>query len=204
MLTRDENHIYRWNKVITSGVNEILKASGVVNFDHIPADKREIGMHFGRVIHATTSLWDADKLDYDLVVANDKDAEFKVIPFLNGWRKFRKDYNISKSKIISNEKMLYSKERIFAGQHDRVIRIQDFTMLDIKLYANSKSGGDLQTAGYSILWDENYPKKKIKNRIVVKLTPNDYGINVFSNKSDYYDFLVALQCHNLRKKRGLL
>ena len=204
MLTRDENHIYRWNKIIVPGANEILKASGIVSFDHIPVDKREIGMHNGRVVHATTSLWDAEKLDYDFVVANDKDAEFKVIPYLEGWMKFRKDYNITKSKIISNEKMLYSKERIFAGQHDRVIRIQDFTMLDIKMYANSKMGGDLQTAGYSILWDENYPKKKIKNRIVVRLVPNDYGIFVYKNKSDYYDFLVCLQMHNLKKKRGLL
>ncbi len=204
MLIRDENHIYRENSVIVPGVNEILKASGIVNYDHIPADTRAGGMHFGRVIHATTSLWDNNKLDYDFVVANDKNTEFKVIPYLNGWRKFRKDYNITKTKIISNEKMLYSKEKIFAGQHDRVILIQDFTMLDIKLYADSKSGGDLQTAGYSILWDENYPKKKIKNRIVVKLVPNNYGITVYSNKSDYYDFLVCLQCHNLKAKRGLL
>lgn len=204
MLTRDENHIYRWNKIIVPGANEILKASGIVSFDHIPADKREIGMHNGRVVHATTSLWDAEKLDYDFVVANDKDAEFKVIPYLNGWRKFRKDYNITKSKIISNEKMLYSKERIFAGQHDRVIRINDFTMLDIKMYIDAKMGGDLQTAGYWILWDENYPKRKIRNRIVVRLIPNDYGITVYKNNSDRYDFLVCLQMHNLKKKRGLL
>lgn len=205
MLTRDDNHIYRWNSVTTPGVNEILKASGVVNFDHIPEDKREIGMHFGKVIHATTSLWDQDKLDYDFVVANDKEAEVKVIPYLNGWIKFRKDYNITKSRIVSNEKMLYSKERIFAGQHDRVFRIgYDFTMLDIKMNIDAKFGADLQTAAYSILWDENYPKKKIKNRIVVRLTPDNYGISVYKNKSDYYDFLVALQCWNLRKKRGLL
>ena len=202
MLTFDEGkHIYYWDGMHVPGVNEILKATGIVSFDHIPPAKREIGMHFGKVIHATTSLWDDNKLDYDFVVANDERNEIKVIPYLNGWRKFRKDYNIT---IVSNEQKLYSKKYRFAGTHDRVIIINHHVMLDIKSYFDSKSGADLQTAGYSLLWDEIHPNEKIKERIILRLMPDEYRVTVYKDRSDKYDFLCCLQMHNLKLKRGLL
>ncbi|GAG62840.1 unnamed protein product, partial [marine sediment metagenome] len=86
----------------------------------------------------------------------------------------------------------------------RVIKREEgYILPDIKLYVDSKMGADLQTAGYSILWDENYPEYKIKQRMIVRLFPNDYGITFYKNKSDKYDFLVCLQMYNLKKKRGL-
>ena len=183
------------------GVNEILLASGISNFDHIPAHKREAGMHFGRVNHRVCELDDIDDLDLDWVIENDLNTEYKVQPYLNGWRKFKRE---SGCKIISIEQKLYSR-RVFAGRHDRVIKLNGVnTMLEIKMYLDSKGGADLQLAGYSLLWDENYPAERIKNRIAVRLTPENYQIVPYRNKSDKNDFLLALQMWNLKSKRGLL
>jgi len=77
-------------------------------------------------------------------------------------------------------------------------------MLDIKSYIDSKGGTDLQLAGYEILWNENYPKERIKNRIAVRLTPENYQIVPYGNKSDKNDFICCLQNHNLKLKRGLI
>ena len=201
MLTYvDEGHKYYWNGLNVPGVNEILIASGISSFDKIPIYLREAGMHFGTVIHKTCELWDKDDLDLDWVRENDLNTDYKVQPFLNGWIKFRKE---SGCKIISIEQMLYSK-RGFAGRLDRVIILNDVTLLDIKTYVDSKGGTDLQLAGYSILWDENYPAERIKNRIAVRLTPENYQIVPYRNKSDKNDFLLALQMYNLRKRRGLI
>ena len=202
MLTYvDEGHKYYWNGLNVPGVNEILIASGISSFDKIPIYLREAGMHFGKVIHKTCELWDNDDLDLDWVIENDLNTEYKVQPFLNGWIKFRKE---SGCKIISIEQMLYSK-RGFAGRLDRVIILNDvYTLLEIKKYVDSKGGTDLQLAGYSILWDENYPAERIKNRIAVRLTPENYQIVPYRNKSDRNDFLLALQMYNLRKRRGLI
>ena len=125
-------------------------------------------MHFGKVIHSTCQLYDENDLDMDWITENDLNTEYKVMPYLNGWIKFRRDYSI---KIMSIEQKLYSEQYNFAGRHDRVIIINEYTMLDIKSYVNSKTGADLQTAGYTILWDENNPLEKIRERIVVRLVP---------------------------------
>ena len=203
MLTYiDEGHKYYWDGLNVPGVNEILLASGISSFDHIPAHKREAGMHFGKVIHSVCELHDKDDLDLDWVIENDLNTEYKVRPYLKGWIKFVRE---SGCKIISIEQKLYSKKRGFAGRHDRVIILNSlYTLLDIKTYVDSKGGTDLQLAGYEILWNENYPAERIKNRVAVHLTPVDYQIIPYRNKSDRNDFLLALQMYNLRKKRGLI
>jgi len=202
MLTYiDEGHKYYWDGLNVPGVNEILSTSGISDFSHIPAHKREAGMHFGRVIHKTCELWDKDDLDITWVLENDLNTEYKVMPYLKGWIKFVRE---SGCKIISIEQKLYSKKG-FAGRHDRVIKLNNVnTLLDIKTYIDSKGGTDLQLAGYEILWNENYPAERIKNRIAVRLTPENYQIVPYRNKSDKNDFLLALQMYNLLKKRGLL
>lgn len=203
MLTyTDEDHQYRWNGMKVPGVSEILQASGIVNFDHIPIDKREAGMHFGKIVHKVCQYYDEDEHYIEALEETDRDNEQKIMPYLNGWIKFKRDYNIT--KFVSIEQKLYSKRYNFAGRHDRIMLLNGNIILDIKTYVNSKMGGDLQLAGYSILWDENYPLEKIKERIVVGLGQNDYGITVCKNKSDRFDFLVCLQVHNLKSKRGLL
>jgi len=202
MLTyTDHDHKYYWNGVKTLGVNEILQASGVSNFDHIPAHLREGAMHFGKVVHATCELWDRVNLDIEQLMKDDKDSEYKVLPYLEGWIKFKKE---SGCKIISIENKFYSK-RGFAGRHDRVVLMPDLTMLDIKMSVDAKGGTDLQLAAYSILWDENQPPSdKIKNRIAVRLTPENYQIIPFKNKSDRNDFLICLNQAKLLQKRGIL
>lgn len=191
------DHKYSYAGAPVPGVNEILEAVGISDFSQIPAHIREGAMYFGRYLHDATHLDDLNDLD-EASIKNVVIAGKSVEAYLEGWRKYRKDY---KPEFKAIEQRLYSAKYRYSGTFDRVAD----QVIDIKTSVDTKTGADLQTAAYTQLWQENYPDQKIKkSRIIVHLKENDYKITEYKNNQDFNDFRACLSVYNIQKKRGIV
>lgn len=191
----DEQHIYRLDGVIIPSVTQVLKAVGILNFDFIPADKREASMRFGEAVHLATSL--RDKNDLELATLSPL-----IIPYLAGWKKFLSDTG---AIIIENEKPSYSPKYRYGFKIDRVIEIHKRpTVADIKTSVDSQQGTDLQLVAYQSGWNEGKPRKEqALDRIAVHLNQDStYKIIPYKNKNDVNEWLACLSMYNILKRRG--
>jgi hypothetical protein len=198
MLTLDENHVYRWNGVIVPGVSEILEAGGFTDFSHVNSDVLEAAQKFGKAVHKTCELEDEETL-------NEKTLSSPLVPYLNAWRKFKKDFNV---QIIVIEYKFYSEKWNFAGTLDRILHIGEKNILaDIKSSSSMQAGTQLQTAGYKIGIENEQKKFKchIDERWGVQLCGDGlYKIHKYHNRTDKSVFLGALQGYWFKKENNLL
>lgn len=189
----EEKHEYKWGGQIVPSVTTIISHF----FPVFKAKDMEWYRERGTAVHYACELDDRGILNIDTV----RDC---MLPFLNGWKKFKKDF---KPEIKEIEKKVYSKRYRFAGTFDNIASISGkITLVDIKTSSSiDKITCPLQTAGYSILWNENHPaKEKIQKRLIVQLKENDYNLVWHDNPLDEFEFLALLTHYNLKKRKGLL
>ena len=174
-------------------VTNILKTAGLINFDMVPKDILERACAFGSAVHLATQLDDLGTLDIDTV-------DSSIMGYLESWRKFCKDYDLSFTKD-EIEHRLESKYG-FNGTPDRW-HTQKGILVDLKSSVAMYPSTEIQTMAYSMLVEENY-KIKIKQRLGVQLTEKCYKVIPYTDKSDRAVFLSCLNIFNWKKMRGLL
>ena len=177
-------------------VTDILKGVGISDFSRVPIDILEAGQHFGIAVHKACELWDTKTLDVDVLSE-------PLIPRLEAWKKFIKDYSVV-ILLGEIEKRFISKKYGFIGKPDRWPKIQDKrTLIDIKSSTSMYPSTEIQTAGYEILLLEN--DIKVDRRWGVQLKENGtYNIEPYIETSDKSVFLAALSLYNWKKINGLL
>lgn len=176
------------NGLTIPSVTQIMKTAGLVNLDWIPTEILEQKADLGKKVHSATELYDAGDLDMS-------ELHPTLKAYLNGWIKFRKDFNFDPTEI--EMQLLHTVYR-FAGRIDRVgfISNNDLTLLDIKSGTKQKTHA-IQTAGYELLYNQNKKGKElIKRRFVVYLSPDGYEVEEHKNKNDKNVFLAALSITN--------
>lgn len=143
------NHIYRLDGRIIPSVTGILQAEGITDYSYADESDRE----FGRAGHKMTELWDKGTLDIKTISA-------PLIPYLNGYKKFLKDFKV-KFKTNEIEQPLMSNIYYFAGTPDRkpILVNNKLTLIDIKITTSMQLSTGIQLAAYQILYEENYKKK---------------------------------------------
>lgn len=171
MLTfQEEGHKYFWGGNQIPSVTQILKMAGLSNgvVDEVAAMR-------GKMVHSACEFYDEGDLD-------EAQLDPLIVPYLEGWKQFRKDTGL-KMELI--EKKLYSYLG-FAGTIDRFSRGM---LIDIK------SGGvdwvtGLQLAGYEELIMCNF--EEFKNYRIKKFTVQltDEGKYKMTEYKDRYDNLV--------------
>lgn len=194
ILTYDsETHTYYVDGIQRPGVSDIVFSLEEPILRRIPPQKLEEGRIRGTNIHDATKWDDMGILDMDTVMD-------EYLLALEGWRKFNRDTG---GEWLLIEERLDSEKWKFAGRIDRVKTINGkTTLIDIK------SGGILITtklrlAGYEILWNENNPKNKIKQKWIVQPAKNSYKITPFSDITSKNEFLTELKhYYNLIKYGG--
>lgn len=177
-------------------VTEILKGAGLSDFSRVPIDILEASQHFGTAVHLACQLWDLKTLDIDVLSE-------PLIPRLEAWKKFIKDYKVI---ILPEEieKQFISEKYGFKGTPDRwpIIRNKR-TLIDLKSSDTMYPSTEIQTAGYQILLEEN--GIKIHQRWGVQLRENGtYKIEPYKEILDRSIFLSALNLYNWKKRRNLL
>jgi hypothetical protein len=174
-------------------VTAILRESGLSDFSKVNASVLIHAQEFGSAAHKACELDDLGILDMDKLSA-------PLLPYLEAWRKFRKDYNLSfvRDEI---ERHLVSTKWNFQGTPDRIARA-DNILVDIKTSTVIYPSVAIQCAAYTILAEEN--GMKIKKRFCVQLKEDGYSVTPYNEISDRTVFLSALNCYRFKQKHNLL
>lgn len=177
-------------------VTGILKAAGLIDFSMVPQGIMERAQSFGTAVHLTTELYDKGTLDMDSL-------DPSLVPYLDGWKKFLKDYNIT-IKPDEMEKQFESKRYGFKGSPDRWPEIAGkITVVDIKTSTQMYAATAVQTMAYQMLLEENGVKPK--ERKGVQLTGDGlYKIEPYTDSSDKSVFLSALNLYRFKQRKGML
>ena len=196
MLTfNPETHEYKEDGLTIPSVTQILKESGLINFDYLDPGLLAMKADLGTKVHQTTEYEDMGTLDIGSL-------DPLLEGYLEGWIKFKADFNFIPLEIeLQLSHSLYR----YAGTIDRTGLVgKDLILLDIKSGTRTRTHS-LQTMGYRLLYDQNKkPKEQIKKRLCIYL--NEFGqYKVEENKDDITDksvFLSALTiCNYLRKNK---
>jgi len=172
-------------------VTEALQSAGLIDFSRVREDIMERAQAFGTAAHKACELHDKGSLNFASLSG-------PLIPYLEGWKKFLKDYNIT---IDPNEmeKRFVSKKWGFSGTPDRWPLIgRKRTVVDIKTCTVMYAPTAIQTAGYQILLEET--GIKIHQRWGVQL--NEKGTYKVEPYTDPADRTVFLSCLNVCKWKG--
>ena len=185
MLTRDDNHVYRWNGVPVPGVTTILRPLN--DFSGIAPDVLAAKADLGTRVHLATELDDAQDLD-------ESSIEDDVAPYLEAWRRFKMDKRVV---IESAEEYVYHAMYQFAGQIDRVLRFDGMRWLaDIKTSVLVYPSVGPQTSAYLIAKAD----PMIQRRCAVQLRPDgSYRLKELNDSRDWPAFLSCLTIHNFKE-----
>lgn len=174
-------------------VTEIIKAAGLSDYSGIPENIMEAARNRGEVGHKTCDLYDRKNLNMDTV-------DERIMPYLAGYIKFLKEFNLKFTKD-EIERQLVSKLG-FVGTPDRISKAKGL-LIDIKLTYVLLPVLAIQLSGYQILAEEN--GIRIKKRIGVQLKADaTYLIQEYKSPSDKNIFLSCLNICNWKKEHKLL
>ena len=186
-FTFDEaTHTYRLNNRIIPSVTQILQAEGITNYSYADESDKE----FGKVGHKVTELWDKGKLDI-------KTVDKSLIPCLELWKKFLKDFEVT---IFPGaiEKPIYSSRYLFGVTPDRVGLVNSkVTVIEIKFSKAIQRATGIQLAAQAIASTDFYGK--VRQRMVVPLlggTPQ-----FFNDRQDETIFISALNLWRFKNEK---
>ena len=176
------------------GVNEILRGTGLnSDLSLVRRADLEYARIRGTYIHKACELWDKKDLKIETLSP-------ALIPYLEGWKKFLKDYKLKFTPGYI-EIPLRSTKWGFAGMPDRLPKKLEgkLTLIDIKSEAVVQKVTALKLAAYQILIEDNFAVK-IKQRWAVQLTnKGNYNIVPFKVSTDTNTFLCALSVYKWKE-----
>lgn len=181
-LTFDEaTHTYRFNGNVVPGVTSIL--SPLTDFSMVRPDVLDAASKFGQAVHLACELDDLGTLDESALDAS-------LVPYLEGWRKFSKDYLVEWSSI---EVQVYHANMNYAGTPDRIGLVKgDNTVVDIKSTAALYPSVGPQLSAYA-----HASGNKFAKRLAVQLKSNGtYVAEYYKDPTDWPVFVSLLTVRN--------
>jgi hypothetical protein len=192
----EDGHKYCVDGKEYPSVTQILNDMGLTDFSAVGADVLARAQAFGSAVHKAAELYDKGSLDFSTV-------DSSIIPYLEGWIKFKKDYDI---KIIGIERQAAHPGYIYAGTIDRIAeRAETATRLiiDIKTSKVKQPSTALQLAAYEhcLLFTE-LPYSRFNQRMVVYLKDDgSYCAEIFNDVYDFSVFVGACKVWHWRKNK---
>ena len=173
-------------------VTAILSNVGISDFTKVHAQLLEDAGHFGTAFHSARHMLDMETLD-------EATLSEPLIPYVSGYKQFRKDFNI----IVlpdESERQFISKKWGFKGTPDIWPVIQgNRTLIDTKTSAQMYPATAIQIAAYQILLEEN--GIKVHQRWGLQLNEKGtYKIIPYTNVADRTVFLSAVTLYNWKKE----
>ena len=192
LIYEEATHEYKEGGVVLRSVTQIIKDAGLIDLNWIDKDLLAEKADLGNKVHKTTELYDMGSL-------NTEELHPALRSYLDGWIKFRSDYNFVPQDI---ELQLFHKTYRYAGRIDRTgLLLKELTLLDIKSGIAQKSNA-LQTAAYAELYNQDKKKsEQIKRRMIVYLSPDGYKIEEHLDANDKNVFLAALTISNFKRRK---
>ena len=177
-----DTHTYLYDGCALPSVTQILDAEGFIDKTWFT----EYGRDRGRMVHKATALDDMDDL-------NEESLDPVLVPYVEAWRKFKKDSGFIIEEIEVPKVELQFK---FAGTPDRIGALNGRrTVLDIKHIALPWTA--LQLAAYECL--DTPPLR----RVAIELKDNGkYNLKEYKDRQDRMIFFSALACFNWKKNNN--
>ncbi len=189
-LVFDEaRHEYRYDGVLVPSVTGILKP--LVDYSGIKPDVLARAAALGTLVHQTTELYDLGTLDED-------DLDPILVPYLNGWKRFREEVGFVPDTI---EKRMYHPLG-YCGTSDRTGAIRGVkSVVDIKKMMTLGPVIGPQLAAYKEM--HNLEGAGIEKRFALGLRPDGtYRLQEFTDPTDLPCFMGLLAVHTWRAKHG--
>lgn len=194
-----EKHEAYLDGVCIPTVTQVLKQSGISNFDNVPKELLERNARFGEAVHTAIQYKCKGTLDEESV-------DEAIKPYIQAWDNFVEDFGyISKSQEVRGAQTIY---RYSYG----IDQFGEFTkgkylgdaIGDIKTGAPKPADAIQLNGGYKLSVGKEY-----KNTFLIYLNPDfkprGYKITfAINNKKDQGIFLAALSILNWKKEKGLL
>ena len=131
---RNKPDITNWPRV-----TRIIQEGGFSDFSRANQAVLARAQVFGRAVHLACLYYDRGSLDI-------KGIDTNLLPYLEGWWKFKNDNTWAKGEYILAEEQVYSKLYQFKGTPDRIY--PGGYLVDIKTGQPNKGWG-LQLAAYA-------------------------------------------------------
>lgn len=182
-----KTHTYTLDEVKLPSVTQVIGGAGLINFGGIGEEIMRRAQLFGTATHLACALDDRKQLDI-------KSLDPALLPYLEAWRKFKKDFGIT--GFLEIEKQVYSKQWGYAGCLDRLT--YNLALIEIKTSTTIPITAGLQMAGYQQAYQE-MTKVKIRQRLCVQLLEGTYKLQEYKDKSDFRVFASCLNILNFKK-----
>lgn len=184
-----DTHTYRVDGAVVPSVTQIL--APLHDFAGIPADVLDNAADRGTAVHKATELYDLELLD-------EESLDDEVAAYLEGYRRFRADTGFEPERV---ETRVHSARYGYAGTLDRTGRLgRRKVLIDIKSGAQSPVTGP-QTAAYQQALEE-MTGAKVSRRYGLYLSPGDYRLVPYDERSDWHVFVSALSVFNFMRRHG--
>lgn len=183
----DEAHQYRLKGQVIPGVSTIL--TPCVDFGDAPRHMVMNAAERGKLVHLAAELWDLGVLDEDTL-------DPVLVPYLAGWKKFRREWECewTASEVPEYHKLLH-----YGGTPDRKGRYKALRIkVDLKATYKLNDSVELQLSGYDLMDDE--PADELWSVRVTKF--GDYERHV--HKPCHDTFLSLLKIYRWRTSKGLV
>ena len=181
----DKDHIYELDGEIVPSVSELSRFVSREIYGDVNKYTLDMACDKGSRIHRETEQLDK---------TGHCEVDEEILPYIEQYIQFRKDYGIKDSDFIAIEKPLASTKMKFAGTLDRVMLIKNkLSIVDIKSAAQIKKQlAQIQLPAYQKLWEENYPDSRIIKRYILQLQPNKYKLIEFDFNTALFDACYTL------------
>jgi hypothetical protein len=192
----EQKHHYFIGSKRMPSVSEILKAAGLsASFEAVAPDVLARAANFGTAVHKATELLDLGRLDFSTVAP-------AIIPYIEGWEKFKQAYSITKTECATIEARLFNRVYRYCGTADRIYYKGDSAaVIDIKTTAQTYPSMKLQTAAYAGCLSS---LKSIERYAVLLNSDGGFSVEYHRDESDLFMFQAAASLWWWRKGHGLL
>lgn len=193
MLTFDPTkHEYRFNGVVMPSVTQILKAVGLSDYSHIPADTLQKAAERGHVVHEIIELYERGILD-----------ESSIDPALRGYFESylrAKDAGLLPERPSAIEKMVYSEKYKYCGMLDQMYG--DDWINDLKTVRTPQPEIELQLSAY---WFAEHPIPICPRKLTGTYLHEDGSIaDVVEYRYNTPVWCSALSVYRWKEKHGKL
>lgn len=186
IVLQDEPRAYLSRGVVYRSVTDRIHQAGFgPDFSMVNPIVMEDACRRGSMVHLACQYFNEG--DLDLVTVDEQ-----IRGYVDGYIKFTQECPI---KPIAIEKKMISKTLNLGGTPDLVCFLAGRrAIIDLKTSQTLGKDAGLQTAGYKVLWEDNFPNKMIYERYGLKLK-ND-GTYKLIPHTDFDDEIAFLDMHN--------
>lgn len=206
LLFNADRHEYWLDGALLPSTTQILRESGLVRFDGIPAFILEAARTRGSAVHQLCHFANEDDLDWSSV-----DDAYR--PYLEAWMRYREERRL---RVLLCEHRIASRRHRVTGTLDLLCEIDgDGWLIDYKTGDPEHVAADFQTAAYlglALEWAEEDPRiaevlaqhRRWRRGAVRLMKTGSFRFIEYTDVRDFTRFQTLAAAWHIRNERGAI